>query len=91
VASLTTQLKKAYRTQYHRTFTPLVQERIGQVIEGALAAIAPVAFTPGAVVIRAPRINVVAPAPGTLQRALFPPQCMNVGVTLVDVEEFVDV
>jgi hypothetical protein len=69
----------------------LVQEGIGKVIEGALAAIAPVAFTPGAVVIRAPRINVVALAPGTLQRALFPPQCMNVGLTLFGIEELVDV
>jgi hypothetical protein len=64
-----------------------VQEGIGQVIEGALAAIAPVAFTPGAIVIRASRINVVALAPGTLQRTLFPPQCMNVGLALFDVEE----
>jgi hypothetical protein len=31
----------------------------------------------------------VALAPGTLQRALFPPERMDVGVTLVDVEEFV--
>src|SRR5438067_13888190 len=67
----------------------LVQEGIGKVIEGALAAIAPVTFTPGAVVVRAPRIDVVALAPGTLQRAIFPPQRIDVGLTLVDVEEFV--
>jgi hypothetical protein len=64
---------------------------MGQVIEGALAAIAPVPFTSRAVMIDAPGIDVVALAPGTLQRALFPPERMDVGVTLVDVEELVDV
>ena len=64
---------------------------VSEVVEGALAAIAPVTFTPRAVVICAPGIDVVALAPGTLQRAIFPPERMDVGLTLVDVEEFVDV
>jgi hypothetical protein len=65
----------------------LVEQSIGEIVEGALAAVTPVAFAPGAVVVRAPRINVLALAPGTLEGTIFPPQRMDVGVTLVDVEE----
>jgi hypothetical protein len=68
-----------------------VQESIGEVIEGALAAIAPVALAPGAVVVWTPRIDVMALAPGTLQWAIFLPERMDVGVTLVDIEEVVNV
>jgi len=67
----------------------LVQQGVGQIVEGALAAVAPVAFTPGAVVIRAPRIDVVAVTPGTLQRAIFPPQRMDVGLAGVGTEKLV--
>src|SRR5712691_13547999 len=38
----------------------LMQQGVGQVIKGALAAVAPVAFTPRAVVVIAPRIDVLA-------------------------------
>jgi len=69
----------------------LVEQRIGKVIEGALAAVAPVAFAAGAVVVIAPRINVVALTAGALQWAIFPSQRMDVDLTLVDVEEVVDV
>jgi len=69
----------------------LVEQGSGEVVEGALAAIAPVAFAARPVVIRAPWVDVVAVAPGTLQWAIFPPQCMDGGLTLVDVEELVDV
>ena len=68
-----------------------MEQGVGEVVEGALAAVAPVAFAPRAVVIGALGIDVVALAPGTLQRALFPPQRMNVGLTLFGVEELVDV
>jgi hypothetical protein len=64
---------------------------MGEVIEGAFATVAPVTFTPGSVVIRPPRIDVLALAPGTLEGTIFPPQRMDVGLTLVDVEELVDV
>jgi len=64
---------------------------MGKVVEGALAAVTPGAFAPGAVVVRPPRIDVLALAPGTLEGTIFPPQRMNVGLTLVDVEELVDV
>jgi hypothetical protein len=69
----------------------LVEQGVGEVVEGPLAAVAPVAFAPGAVVVRAPGIDVVALAPGALERAFFPPQRMDVGLTLVDIEELVKV
>lgn len=69
----------------------MVQEGLGEVMEGALTAMAPGALAPGAVVVCAPRIDVVALAPGTLQRAIFPPERMDVGLTLVDMEELVNV
>jgi hypothetical protein len=64
---------------------------MGEVIEGALATVTPVPFTPGAIVILSPRINIPTLAPGTLEETIFPPQRMDVGLTLVDVEELVDV
>jgi hypothetical protein len=50
-----------------------VEEGIGEVVEGALAAVTPVAFTPGAIVVRSPRIDLLALAPGTLEGTIFPP------------------
>jgi hypothetical protein len=64
---------------------------MSEVVEGPLAAVAPVALAAGAVVVRAPWINVVALTAGALQRTVFPPERMDVGVTLVDVEEVVKV
>jgi len=68
-----------------------MEERTGQVVEGTLAAVAPVALAPRAVVVRPPGIDVLALAPGTLEWAVFPPECMNVGVTVFGVEELVDI
>jgi hypothetical protein len=68
-----------------------MQQGVGQVVAGALTAVAPGALTPGSIVVCAPRIDVVALTPGTLQRAVFPPERMDVGLTLVGVEEVVDV
>jgi hypothetical protein len=67
-----------------------VQQGISEVIEGALAAITPVAFAPGSIVVRPPRINVLALAPGTLEETIFPPQRMDVVLALFSVEELVD-
>ena len=64
---------------------------MGQIIKGALAAVTPGAFAAGSVVIRPPRIDVLALAPGTLQGPIFPPQRMDIGLTLVDIEELVKV
>jgi hypothetical protein len=69
----------------------LVQQGVGEVIESALAAVAPVAFAPGAIVVIAPRIDVLALTPGTLERPIFPPECMDIGVAGVDVEELVEI
>jgi hypothetical protein len=48
-------------------------------------------FAAGAIVVRAPWIDVLALAPGTLEWAIFPPQRMDIGLTLVNVEELVDI
>jgi hypothetical protein len=68
-----------------------VEQGVGEVIEGALAAVTPVAFTPGSVVIIPPRIDVLTLTPGTLECTIVPPQRMDVDVTLIDVEEVVDI
>ena len=64
---------------------------MGQIIEGPLAVVAPVAIAPRAVVVRPPGIDILALAPGTLERTLFPPEGMDVGLTLFGVEELMDV
>ena len=64
---------------------------MGEVIEGTLAAVAPVALAPRAVVVLPPGIDILALAPRTLERTLFPPQRMDVGLTVFSVEEVVDI
>jgi hypothetical protein len=64
---------------------------MGQIIEGPLAAVAPVALASRAIVVRPPGIDVLALAPRTLERTLFPPERMDVGVTMFGVEELVDI
>ena len=65
----------------------LVQQGSGEVVEGALAAMAPVALASGSILIRAPAANVVALAARTLQWTVFPPERMDVGLALFGVEE----
>ena len=57
-----------------------MEQRIGQIVEGALAAVAPGACASRPVVVMTPRVNVVTVAPGTLQWAIFPSQGMDIGV-----------
>ena len=64
---------------------------MGKVVEGPLAAVTPVALAPRSVVVRPPGIDVLALAPGALERAFFPPERMDVGLTLFGVEELVHV
>src|SRR4029434_9848651 len=71
-----------------RALAPM-QQGPREVGEGALAAVAPIAFAPGAVVVHAPAANVAALAPRALQRTIFPPERMDVGLTLFGVEEVV--
>jgi hypothetical protein len=68
-----------------------MQQGVGEIIEGTLAAVAPGAFAAGAIVVRPPRIDVLALAPGTWEGTLFPPECMNGGLTLFDGEELMEV
>jgi len=49
-----------------------------------------VAFASRSVVVRAPRIDVLPLTPGTLQRAIFPSECMDIDVACVRVEELVE-
>ena len=67
----------------------LSEQSIGEVVEGALAAMAPVALASGSILIRAPAANVVALAARTLQWTVFPPERMDVGLALFGVEELV--
>jgi hypothetical protein len=66
-----------------------MQQSIGEVVEGALATMAPVAFAAGAVLVGAPLSNVVALAARTLQRPIFPPERTDVRLALFGVEEVV--
>jgi hypothetical protein len=68
-----------------------VQQGIGEVVEGTLAAMAPVPFAPRSVVIVPPWIDILALASRTLQGTIFPPKGMNVGLTLVSAEELMDI
>jgi hypothetical protein len=85
-----TEQKRRQNPVRQRPLAP-VEEGSCEVIEGALATFTPVAFTPGAIVVRPPRIDVLALAPGILEGAIFPAQRVDVGLALSDVEEVVDV
>jgi len=68
-----------------------MEQGVGEIVEGALTAVAPVEFASGSVVIIALWIDSLALAPGTLEGTIFPSQRMDVGLTLFAVEELVDV
>jgi hypothetical protein len=64
---------------------------VGEIVERALAAVAPVALASRPVVVIALGIDVLALAPGTLQRTVFPPQRMDICMARIGVEELVEV
>jgi hypothetical protein len=66
-----------------------MQQGSGEVVEGALATMAPVAFAPRAVLVGTPLSNVVALAARTLQRTIVPPERTDVRLALFGVEEVV--
>jgi hypothetical protein len=68
-----------------------MEQGVDEIIERALAAVAPVAFASRPVVIIAPGMDVLALAPGTLQRTVFPPQPMDICMARIGVEELVEV
>ena len=61
----------------------------GEVVEGALAAVTPVAFAARSILVRALAAHVVALAARTWQRTVFPPERMDGGLALFGVEELV--
>jgi hypothetical protein len=64
---------------------------MGEVVEGALAAVTPIALAPRAIVVRAPGIDVLALAPRTRKGAFFPPERVDVGLAVFGVEELVEI
>jgi hypothetical protein len=66
-----------------------MQQSIGEVVKGARATIAPVAFASGAILVCAPLSNAVALAARTLQRTIVPPEPMDVRLALFGAEEVV--
>src|SRR5262249_8188051 len=68
-----------------------LQQGLGQFVEGSLAAGAPVAFAPGSVVVLARRIARVTVAPVTMEGAIFPPEGVDIRLTLLGAEELVDI
>src|SRR5262245_61308220 len=85
--------EKCREDPVHDRTLAAIQERAREVIEGALAVLrfTAIALQSGLVVVGAPRTDVVALTPRTLERPIFPAQCMHVGLTLFGVEELVDV
>src|SRR4029450_1007571 len=73
----------------HQWPLALVQQRIREVVEGALTAMAPVALAPVAILVGPPESNMVALAARTLQRTVLPPERMDIGLALFGVEELV--
>jgi hypothetical protein len=67
----------------------LGQQRVREVIEGAPTAVAPVAFQPWPIMVSAPGTEVVAVTAGTLERAIFPPEHMEIGLAGIGIEELV--
>jgi hypothetical protein len=63
-----------------------MQQGIIEVVEGALTVMAPIAFAPEAIVVRAPLSNVVALTARTLQRTICPPEGTDVRLALLGIE-----
>jgi hypothetical protein len=84
------QQKSSENPVWQRPFA-VIEQRTGEVIEGALAGFlfTAVAFQSCLVVVRAPRADVVALTAGTLEWAILPPQGMDIGLTRFGVEELV--
>ena len=69
----------------------LGQQRVSEIVKGTPTAVAPVALQSWPIVVYAPGTDIVALASRTVQGAIFPPQCMDIGVAGVSVEELVEV
>jgi len=71
-----------------RSLAPMQQGR-GEVVEGTLAAMAPVTLASGAVLVCTPLANVVTLTSRTLQRTILPPQRTDVRLALFGIKEVV--
>jgi hypothetical protein len=69
----------------------LGEQCVSEVVEGAPTASTPVAFQLGPVRVGTPGADVGAVTPRALERAIFPPQGMEVGMTLFSTEALVDI
>ena len=67
-----------------------MQQGVGEVVEGALTALAPLPCAPGALGVRAPLANVGALAARPVERTIFSPERPDVGWALFSVAEVVD-
>ncbi|HEX2242440.1 MAG TPA: hypothetical protein VHK27_04120 [Gammaproteobacteria bacterium] len=83
-----TQQEGGENPMHQRAFA-VGQQRMGEIVEGAPTASAPVAFASGSVVVSAPGTYILAGTTGTLQWAIFPPQRMDVCLTVFGTEESV--
>src|SRR5262249_45278908 len=83
--------QKRRENPVHYRALAAVQERAREVIEGALAVLlfTAVALQAGLVVVGAPRTDVVALTPRTLEGPIFPAQPMDIGLTRFGVEKVV--
>src|SRR5919199_999048 len=75
----------------HQRSLAVVQQGISEVVEGALTAMAPVAFAPRAIVVGAPASNMMALAPRALEWTIFPPERMDISLALCSVEKLVHI
>src|SRR4029434_789183 len=83
--------QKGGENPVHDRALAAVQERAREVIEGPLAVLffTAVALQSGLVVVGAPRTDIVALTPRTLEGPIFPAQPMDVRLTRFGVEEVV--
>ena len=59
--------QKRRQDQVRQRLLAPVEQGSGEGVEGVLAAVTPVAFTPGAIVVRPPRIDILILAPGPVE------------------------
>ena len=83
-----TQQKGGENPVWQWSLSPM-QQGISEVVASPLAPMASVVCAPRAVLVGAPLSNVVALAARTLQRTVFPPQRVDVGLALFSIEEVV--
>ena len=69
----------------------LGQQRVDEAVADTPTAVTPIAFASWPVMVCALRADRVALATGTLERAILPAQCMDVGLALFGTEELMEI